>query len=440
MVEAYGSTYGPGRVAHQEEADTAPSWNHGAVRQTSSVSTINKPLVIAGGVAGVAAGAASAAWLGAAAYLARLLLTPVHAQPDNVTVHQLDISGERIVLGITPDTVLPGRYGLWFGDRSTHLRLGDVIERDDDAGTVTRSIEAVDFGEPALGSARWDSYLWAVDPGRAFDIGCEDVLVPSEVGLLPAWYVPAAAEDTEGETRSNNRWAVLVHGRGATRHETMRSVPVLHEMGLDVLVPAYRNAPGAPASEDGLYNLGLSEWRDVEASVQYAVEHGATQVVLFGWSMGGAVVLQMLDLSPLASLVDKVVLDSPVIDWVEVIGEQARLRNIPNTLAVLAENMIGQRWARRLVGVHEPLDVARTSWQRRAGELTHPMLLMHSVDDEIVPVGASRELAAKRPDIVRYEEWQVARHVKEWNTDPDRWNTSVREFLSSSPASNPQTA
>lgn len=389
---------------------------------------VNKPLVLASGIAGVAAGAVSAAWVGAAAYLARLLLTPDHARPDNVTVRHVDGVAGRIVLDVTPDTVLPGRYGLWFGDRSTHLRLGDILERDETEGTVTRRIEAVDFGEPVAGSARWDSYYWAVDPGRAFGIHCEDVLVSSEVGELPAWYVPAESYAQRGPAR---RWAVLVHGRGATRHETIRSIPVLHELGLDVLVPAYRNAPGAPASPDGLYNLGLSEWRDVEAAVQYAVEHGAGEVVLFGWSMGAAVVLQMLDLSPLASLVSRVVLDSPVIDWADVIAEQARLRRIPSTLAVAAENMIGARWSRRLVGVHEPLDVARTSWQHRSDELTHPMLLFHSVDDETVPVGPSQELARKRPDIVRYEEWQTARHVKEWNTDPQRWNTAVREFLSS---------
>ena len=147
--------------------------------------------------------------------------------------------------------------------------------------------------------------------------------------------------------------------------------------------------------------------------------------------MGGAIVLQTLDLSSLASYVSCAVLDSPVIDWVDVIHHHARLRHIPKSLAVLSQGLIGAKWARRFVGVHEPLDVARTNWQDRCGELRHAILLMHSADDDFVPVGPSRELARRRPDLVRYEEWAVGRHVQEWNVDQARWERIVSEFLTS---------
>jgi hypothetical protein len=58
-------------------------------------------------------------------------------------------------------------------------------------------------------------------------------------------------------------------------------------------------------------------------------------------------------------------------------------------------------------------------------------LLIHSVDDEFVPVGPSQELAAARPDLVTMEHWDTARHTKEWNVDPERWERSVAEFVSS---------
>lgn len=396
---------------------------------------------VAGGLTAVTAATVSAAWVGVAVYLAKMLLTPDHDRPDNILIRDVSPEGERITLGATADTVVPGRYGLWFAGNSGHLRVGEVLERDEDAGTVVRAVDCVDWGVPAPGPGRWDSYYYATDPGDALGMHCADVHIPSEVGDLPAWHVPAgppAVDEAGGRGKvtqpgdappGNPRWAILVHGRGATRHETVRGVPVLHEMGFDVLIPSYRNAPGAPASADGLYNLGLTEWRDVESSVAYAVEHGAAEVVLFGWSMGGAIVLQMLDQSPLAPLVTRVVLDSPVIDWADVITHQAALRRIPAPLTMLAQTLLGARWSRRLVGVLEPIDVARTSWQYRADELRHPMLLIHSVADDFVPVGPSRELARKRPDLIRYEEWSLARHVKEWNTDPGRWNRAVREFL-----------
>ncbi len=386
--------------------------------------TYRRSLALAGGIAGATVAAASAGWLGAGAYLARLLLTPERSRPDNVVVTKVDEENGLITLQADDETVVEGRYGLWVSGGSGHLRLGDIIEHDEVAGTVTRPIDAVDFGTPVTGPGRWDGYYYATDPDTVFDVTCEHVLVESEVGHLPAWYIPG-----DPAAGAASRWAVLVHGRGATRHETLRAVPVLHDLGFDVLVIEYRNGIGAPASPDGLYNLGLSEWRDVEAAVQYATAHGATEVVLFGWSMGGAVVLQMLDLSPLSSVVSRVVLDSPVIDWVDVIAHHAKLRHVPPPLALLAQGMIGTRWARHLVGVHEPLDVARTSWQVRSDELRHPILLIHSVDDDFVPVGPSQKLAATRPDLVRYEEWSRARHVKEWNTDPVRWEKVVAEFV-----------
>jgi alpha-beta hydrolase superfamily lysophospholipase len=206
-------------------------------------------------------------------------------------------------------------------------------------------------------------------------------------------------------------------------------VPVTHELGYTTLIPMYRNDIGAPASPDGRYNLGLSEWRDVEAAMIHAVEAGARDIVLAGWSMGGAIVLQTLDRSWLSGRVSRVVLDAPVIDWADVLRHHAAANRVPAPVGAMSRTLMGRRSARRLVGVHEPIDVAQTDWVRRSEELTHPMLLVHSEDDEFVPVGPSAALAAKRPDLVTYEPWRDARHTKEWNVDAERWDDVVRRFL-----------
>jgi pimeloyl-ACP methyl ester carboxylesterase len=380
------------------------------------------------GAAAAGAGTAAAAGTGsvaAAAWFARRVLTPEPEKPEDVEV--VEVRDGSVVLGATAETVVPGRYGLWLDDGAGHVRLGDPVGDvpPPGTGTVERELLGVDAGAVHPGPARWNQYFFRGSPSEALGVPTGHLTVTGELGPMPAWLVPPAHRDDPGD-----RWAVLVHGRGATREECLRAVPPLRAAGWTCLVPTYRNDDGVPAGPDGRYNLGLSEWRDVEAAVRLAVDAGAREVVLVGWSMGGAIVLQLLSRSPLAGVVSRVVLDAPVVDWSDVIRHHARLNHVPVPIATLATRLMGRRGARRLVGVHDPLDVAQTDWVARAGELRHRLLLVHSADDEFVPVGPSRALADARPDLVTYEEWQVARHTKEWNTDPERWERVVTDFVS----------
>jgi len=363
--------------------------------------------------------ASAAGSLAAAAYFARRVLTPERDRPDDVQI--LDVRDERVLLSATAETVVPGRYGLWLDNGQGHVRIGDLTGTDVAEGTVEREVLGVDSGELLVGGARFNGYYFAGTPDVALGLPTEHVEIDGELGRMPAWVVPA-------ETGRGSRWAVLVHGRGARREEVLRALPSLHEAGWTSLVPTYRNDEDVPAGPDGRYNLGLSEWRDIESAVEYAVDSGADEVLVVGWSMGGAIALQFLDRSPLADLVTKVILDGPVIDWGDVLDHHARVHRVPKAVGSLSRSMMGRRWGKRFVGVHESVDVAQTDWVRRADELRHPMLLIHSADDEFVPVGPSRQLAQHRPDLVTYEEWRVARHCKEWNTDPERWQQLVTDF------------
>jgi uncharacterized protein len=372
--------------------------------------------------AGVAAAALSAATtIAAATYFARRVLTPDRLRPDDIRI--LVVENESVTLELTLESGQPGRYGLWFDGAQGHARVGDVLEVDEYSGWVRRVLEGVDFGELLAGSGRWNQYYFAGHPRDALGLASQDVEIAAEIGPLAAWEVPPACGRT-------GRWAILVHGRGAPREECLRAVPVLHDLGFTALIPMYRNDIGAPPSSDGRYSLGLSEWRDLEAAMLYAVEAGAEEIVLFGWSMGGAIVLQTLDRSWLSDRVKAVVLNAPVVDWADVLRHHGALHRVPGPVGSLSRSLIGHQWARRLVGVHEPIDVALTNWEHRADELRHPTLLIHSQDDEFVPAGPSISLAAKRPDLVRFEPWRGARHTKEWNVDPERWDAVVREFLS----------
>ena len=200
-------------------------------------------------------------------------------------------------------------------------------------------------------------------------------------------------------------------------------------MGIPSIVPSYRNDADTPVIPGGRYHLGDTEWRDVEAAVRLALSRGAESVIVVGWSMGGAVALQLMSRSRTAGRVTGLVLDAPVIDWQDVLDHQARVNRVPVWVARLGLAALAQRQATRLFGVEGPVDLRRFDWVARANELRVPMLLIHSDDDDFVPSRQSRALAQARPDLVTLVSYRGADHTCEWNVDPDRWEGAVETFV-----------
>lgn len=223
----------------------------------------------------------------------------------------------------------------------------------------------------------------------------------------------------------------MVHGRGTKRTEGIRAVSTARSLGMTSLMISYRNDGDAPAAQDGRYGLGTTEWQDVEAAVAYALEQGATEVVLFGWSMGGAVCLQLVDRSELAaSAVAAMVLDGPVINWIDVLAHQAKANRLPEASGRLGQWLMSNKAGRWATGLAAPLDLKAMNWVARAEQLRVPTLILHSEDDDFVPLGPSVELAAKAPQLVSFVRFRQARHTREWNVDPEKWHRAVSIWLS----------
>ena len=68
---------------------------------------------------------------------------------------------------------------------------------------------------------------------------------------------------------------------------------------------------------------------DLEAAVQYALDNGADDVVLYGYSMGGGMCLNLLYESELADRVRCVVMDSPLLDFGGTLDFVGHVRGYP---------------------------------------------------------------------------------------------------------------
>lgn len=348
--------------------------------------------------------------------MARRVVTPAVRVPDT-RILSLDTAAQTITLGRTDDTRLPGRYGLFTSGSESYIKLGSVLAEDE--RSVKRKL-LTQVGAQSRISADAAFSGWYYDQAEQLHLPFSSELIGSPVGPCPAWLFPAG---------SGGIWVIQVHGRGTTRAECLRAVPVFHALGITSLVVSYRNDSEAPRSRSGTYALGATEWRDVDAAIGYARRRGAAHIILMGWSMGGAIALQLELNSAHRDAIAGVVLESPVVDWRVVLNHHARLMHVPAAVTGLAIGALQREWAAPLTGAGAAIRFDRLDVLARAAELRHPILILHSDDDGFVPSDASHDLVVARPDLIEMQVFEVARHTKLWNYDQERWSQSIRDWV-----------
>jgi pimeloyl-ACP methyl ester carboxylesterase len=245
-----------------------------------------------------------------------------------------------------------------------------------------------------------------------------DVVVNGPLGPLPAWYFPG-----RGST-----FVIGVHGQNGTRTDLLRVVSIVHRMGFPALAVTYRNDLGTAADPSGYLQYGRTEWRDLEAAVRWALDHGASHIVLAGQSMGGAIVAAFLEHSPLASKVTRVLLDAPMLDLRTVVGYGASQRSlpvigrgIPGPLVWAAEQIAAARFD---LNWHALDYLASTNWVKV------PTLVTHGTADTEVPISLSIKLQALKPSLVTLAQFPGAGHLESWNIDRARYTSLLTSFLS----------
>lgn len=347
--------------------------------------------------------------------IARALTAPDAGRRFATRVHGVVAKGGRhyVLLDDAEQTRRPGLYGAFLPD-GAHVRFG--AESLSWGSSIARPVERA--AAERLAGVEYVSWTGIHFPTpSAAGLCAEEIIIPTELGSTPAWRVDAGHGDV---------WAVHIHGMGSTRAGTLRGVQAAVSSGLTSLVTTYRNTAEGIHHGSGRSMLGLDEARDVEPALEYAHAHGAHRIVLFGWSMGASIALQLAHLPRWREYVVGIVADSPVLDWRATLEANCSRAGLPSWSAHLAYPWLTHRLLARTIGLDRALDLDALDWTR-PGRLKIPLLILQGSADTSTPWLLAADVAETNP-MVRLELYD-ADHTLSWNSDPERWRAGTAEWL-----------
>lgn len=338
-------------------------------------------------------------------HFSSLVLVPDHS-PWSERVDVEAVAPGRIELHRSEAASRPGYYGLVW--QAGHAIVGPILSES--SGTVTRKLSEVSgYLVPGV-EAGFDTSVYVGNPRQARQLPFSSPGIASELGPMPAWLIPGPSQT----------WAIVVHGINDDREVGLRIAPALHRAGLTSLLISYRDDLGAPSSPDGHHHQGQTEWRDLAAAARYALHHGAKRLVLIGYSMGGALVSQFMERSPLAEHITALVLDAPALDWKAILEFNATRMGFPSFAALPVE------WA---IDVRTDVDWHSLDALEHPEDFHLPILLFHGTDDRVVPISTSDKFAEELPNWVTYYRVPAAGHVQSWNVNPGLYDRRLEAFL-----------
>jgi len=263
--------------------------------------------------------------------------------------------------------------------------------------------------------------LWMTSPRRR-----SPEATPASVGLaygeidfrstdgvrLSAWWVPA-----EGSSLA----AVLIPGWGGYKFDEhlLQTISVYHNAGYGVLLMDLR-AQGE--SSGTRRTLGYREVRDVRGALAWLQSQGYApeQVVLHGWSMGGATALRAAPGTGVAAVIEEAGYADLSILLKDEIPEFVRFGRLLRPAILLAG---------RLFPDFDPWDVVPKMEAAKLSDEGVPLLIIHSIRDEIVPYEQARILAAAHPDA---SVWTLEDHGHVEAYEHPEYAQRLRAFLDAS--------
>ncbi len=243
----------------------------------------------------------------------------------------------------------------------------------------------------------------------------QNVSFPARADGLPiaAWYIPH-----EG----SNRAVLLVHGRNCSRTSELGGALVdlaaaLQRGGFNVLMIDLR---GHGQSGDAHYSFGINERRDVEGAVDWlrGQGFGAGSIGVMGISLGAASAIGAAAEEPAIGAVAE---DSGFAAFCPILQAQwGSASGLPDFFLPSALLMTRVLFGYDLCSARPVDEIGRIA--------PRPLLILHSTDDQLVPVRNVDQLKAAAP-------WAQTRivsgpeHARSYNADPAGYSQVVIDFF-----------
>ena len=195
-------------------------------------------------------------------------------------------------------------------------------------------------------------------------------------------------------------WVLYLHGNATTiaSHVNIAHYRLLRGLGMHTLAPEYRGFGGL----DGLPNETTLQ-EDARAAYDYLRETRRIpphQIVIYGWSLGSAVAIDLASRVPPAAMI----LEGAPASLVEMTAR--RYPFFPIRLLMRSE--------------FDSL--------RRIRRIPAPMLFLHSVDDEVIPISEGRRLFEAAGGAKLFVELRGG-HMSAIDADAARYEEAIRAFL-----------
>jgi uncharacterized protein len=205
---------------------------------------------------------------------------------------------------------------------------------------------------------------------------------------------------TDSAYADRHAWLLYLHGNASTiaGRSNIARYKELRGLGLNILAPEYRGYAGLDGSPS---ESGLD--KDAGAAYEYltrGLNVPANRIVIFGWSLGSAVAVNLASRSASGAVI---------------------LEGAPASLVA-----IGQRdypmFPIRLV-MRNPFESIL-----KVGRIDAPILFLHSPEDEVIPIAEGRRLyQAARSDKTFVE--VRGGHIYANEFDPGVYLGAIRKFL-----------